>query len=63
MPAKKLYNFDEKLDRQIEEIVHYLNKPHSTSLSVYANNTAALAGGLKAGQFYRTSTGTLMVTY
>jgi hypothetical protein len=30
---------------------------------VYADNTAALAGGLVAGQVYRTSTGVLMITY
>lgn len=29
----------------------------------YADNTAALAGGLIAGMVYRTSTGTLMVVY
>lgn len=33
------------------------------SLSTYADNTAALAGGLVAGQFYKTSTGVLMVVY
>lgn len=33
------------------------------SLSVYADNTAALAGGLVAGDVYRTSTGVLMVAY
>jgi len=32
-------------------------------LDVYANNIAALAGGLVAGEVYRTSTGVLMVTY
>lgn len=33
------------------------------SLPTYADNTAALAGGLTAGRLYRTSTGVLMVTY
>lgn len=33
------------------------------SLSTYADNTTALAGGLVAGQFYKTSTGVLMVVY
>jgi hypothetical protein len=33
------------------------------ALPVYADNAAALAGGLTAGQLYRTSTGVLMVTY
>lgn len=32
-------------------------------LPVYADNTAALAGGLVIGDFYRTSTGVLMVVY
>ena len=34
-----------------------------TGLPTYADNTAALAGGLTAGQLYKTSTGVLMVTY
>jgi len=33
------------------------------ALVEYADNTAALAGGLVAGDLYRTSTGVLMVTY
>jgi hypothetical protein len=32
-------------------------------LPVYANNSAAITGGLAAGDFYRTSTGVLMVRY
>ena len=32
-------------------------------LPVYADNTAALAGGLVAGSVYRTSTGVLMIAY
>ena len=31
--------------------------------NVYADNAAALAGGLKAGDLYRTATGQLMITY
>jgi hypothetical protein len=34
-----------------------------SNLPVYADNAAALGGGLTAGQVYRTSTGVLMVTY
>jgi hypothetical protein len=34
-----------------------------TTMPTYADNTAALSGGLVAGQFYRTSTGILMITY
>lgn len=33
------------------------------SLPIYADNTAAVAGGLMTGQFYRTSTGQLMIVY
>lgn len=34
-----------------------------TSVSEYANNAAALAGGLEAGNIYRTSDGTLKIVY
>jgi hypothetical protein len=37
--------------------------PVFPALQVYADNTAALAGGLTAGMVYRTATGVLMVTY
>jgi hypothetical protein len=37
--------------------------PVFPSIAVYADNTAALAGGLTAGMVYRTATGVLMVTY
>ncbi|MFA5927811.1 MAG: hypothetical protein WC838_00715 [Candidatus Margulisiibacteriota bacterium] len=36
---------------------------HVNGLPTYADNTAALAGGLTAGAFYRTATGVLMVVY
>lgn len=32
-------------------------------LPVYADNAAAISGGLTAGEIYRTSTGVLMVVY
>jgi hypothetical protein len=35
----------------------------NASLPVYADNTAALAGGLQAGQMYRTATGDLKIVY
>ena len=35
----------------------------NTSLPVFANNAAALAGGLVAPNVYRTSAGVLMITY
>jgi len=38
-------------------IVNIANTP------TYADNTAALAGGLVAGDIYRKSDGTLMITY
>jgi len=34
-----------------------------TGLPEYADNAAALGGGLTAGDFYRTATGVLMVVY
>jgi hypothetical protein len=34
-----------------------------TNTPTYADNTAALAGGLVAGDIYRKSDGTLMITY
>jgi hypothetical protein len=38
-------------------IINFANAP------TYADNTAALAGGLVAGDVYRKSDGTLMITY
>jgi hypothetical protein len=35
----------------------------ATNLPVYTDNAAALAGGLIAGDLYKTSTGTLMIVY
>jgi hypothetical protein len=35
----------------------------NTGLPIYADNTAALAGGLTTGQLYRTSTGDLKIVY
>ena len=35
----------------------------NNALPVYANNAAALAGGLQAGQMYRTATGDLKIVY
>ena len=39
------------------------SKLQVVGLPVYADNATALAGGLTAGAFYRTSTGVLMVVY
>jgi len=39
------------------------SKLHVVGLPVFADNTAALTGGLTAGAFYRTSTGVLMVAF
>jgi hypothetical protein len=38
-------------------------KAEISTLPVYADNAAALTGGLVAGQLYRTSIGVLMVVY
>ena len=35
----------------------------NAGLAVYADNAAALAGGLIAGQMYRTATGDLKIVY
>jgi hypothetical protein len=40
-----------------------INSLTINNLLTYADNTAALAGGLTAGMVYRTSTGGLMITY
>lgn len=37
--------------------------PTIANLSMYANNAAAIAGGLIVGQIYQTSTGQLMVVF
>lgn len=37
--------------------------PTISNLSTYADNVAALAGGLIAGQIYMTATGQLMVVF
>lgn len=36
---------------------------YTVTFPVYVDNTTALAGGLVAGQLYRTSTGQVMVVY
>lgn len=41
----------------------HVNRLYIKDCPVYADNAAALAAGLVAGQVYRTSTGTLMITY
>jgi len=38
-------------------------KINNSGLPVYANNAAALAGGLTSGQLYRTATGDLKIVY
>lgn len=48
------------LDMYRQRINALIQNPN---LPEYANNAAALAGGLSAGEFYRTSTGTVMVVY
>jgi hypothetical protein len=43
--------------------LHVVGQVRVDGLPVYADNAAAIAGGLAAGRFYRTSTGVLMVVY
>lgn len=47
----------------VAEATTHVNRFYIKDCPVYADNTAALAGGLVAGQVYRTSTGVLMITY
>ena len=58
MKATKLFNFiDKQIDRQAEEFVRAIN---SVITPEYANNAAALAGGLKVGDQYHTAAGVRM---
>lgn len=41
----------------------FAGKVNIATISVYANNAAALAGGLIAGDIYKTSTGVLMIAF
>ena len=50
-------NGTERMRIKSSGIINFSNAP------VYADNTAALAGGLVAGDVYRKSDGTLMITY
>ena len=59
---------DKLLDLQIQNICQWMRNMFFTpvfspNLPIYANNAAALAGGLTAGQVYRTATGQMMITY
>jgi hypothetical protein len=38
-------------------------KIKNAQVPVYADNTAALAGGLQVGEMYRTPSGALMIVY
>jgi hypothetical protein len=40
-----------------------INTPILTTGGTYANNAAAIVGGLTAGQLYQTATGVLMIVY
>jgi hypothetical protein len=64
----KIATFPQPLDRQILEIAEGIKNADILtlkvrSLKVYADNAAALAGGLSAGQVYRTSVGVVMAGY
>jgi hypothetical protein len=43
--------------------LHVVGQVRVDGLPEYADNAAAIAGGLSAGRFYRTATGILMVVY
>lgn len=68
----RYHNGDDAVDSQqkaINQVPHAIKicdakgNIRQPGLPVYADNTAALAGGLVAGEQYRTSTGILMVVY
>jgi hypothetical protein len=49
------------LNYLVEEIMRETNKAYN--LSTYADNAAAVAGGLRVGELYKTATGEVMVVY
>jgi len=50
--------------RWFYRVAEILNEPATPYIKgEYADNAAALTAGLVAGQFYRTSTGAVMVVY
>lgn len=68
----RYHNGDDPVDSQQKAVTNVPNaikvcdskgNIRQPGLPVYADNTAALAGGLVAGEPYRTSTGVLMVVY
>jgi hypothetical protein len=58
-------NTPPELRRTLDEIVDAIRRETNTaySLPTYADNTAALAGGLEVGAMYRTSSGSIMVVH
>jgi len=58
-------NLDPKLHMAlnylVEEIMRETNKAYN--LPTYADNAAAVAGGLRVGELYKTATGEVMVVY
>ena len=56
------YVFGHNLVSKFTDTTH-VDKLSINSVSVYADNAAAIAGGLTASQVYRTSTGVLMITF
>ena len=70
--AIRYHNGDDAVDSQQKAITNVPNaikicdskgNIRQPGLPVYADNAAALAGGLVAGEPYRTSTGVMMITY
>jgi hypothetical protein len=61
--ATELASFHTGLDRVDAKLAELDTRAPALTLSTYANNAAALAGGLTAGEFYKTSTGVVMVVY
>jgi hypothetical protein len=49
------------LNHFVEEVIRETNKAYN--LPTYADNAAAVAGGLSVGELYKTATGEVMVVY
>ena len=58
-------NTPSDLRKALDEIVDAIRREtnQAYSLPIYADNTAAVAGGAKVGSLYRTSVGEVRVVY
>ena len=70
MAAKKVISVPFKTDipgatdggfKFFVEAVKWLNKSANSEIPVYADNAAAISGGLSIGDFYHTAAGAVMI--